>query len=129
MELQLSPVTPALLQPSLAGEAAGLGVSEPGPEHPRGAGGGVPALEGCRALLGAAGTSRVPWSQGRAGTPRLLDNRPPFPKPPGTAQPRDATRAEPGDPRGAKSLLAFVCGSSGCPVGPPSPRAGSALAG
>lgn len=80
-------------------------------------------LEGCRALLGAAGRSRVPWSQGCAGTPRLFDNRPPFPNPPGTAW------AEPGDPHGAKSLLASSAGAQGARWDPPSPLSGSALAG
>lgn len=126
LELQLSPVTPALLQPSLAGKGAGLGVSGLGLEHPHGAGGGVLCLEGCRALLGAAGRSRVPWSQGCAGTPRPPDNRPPFPNPPGTARPRDATGAEPGDPQRAKSLLAPSAGARGARWDPPAalPRRG-----
>lgn len=111
LEPQLSPVTPVLLQPSLAGSSLrqekelGWGVRTGAPTWGRR---WVLGLEGCRALLGAAGRSRVPWSQGCAGTPRLSDNRPPFPNPPGTAQPRDATWAEPGDPHRAKSLLLLL---------------------
>lgn len=139
-----SPVTPALLQPSFAG-------SSPRQEKEPGSGCqdrdrsshveqevGVLGSEGCWvrraagrswARLPAAG---CPGARAVPGTPRLLDNRPPFPKPPGTARP---SHAEPGDPRRAKSLLARSAGAQGGPAGSPSqpeaalPRQGEGRAG
>lgn len=74
----------------------------------------------CWARLGEAG---CPGARAVPAHPGSLDNRPPFPNPPGTAQPRDATSAEPGDPNRAKSLLLRLR-----ELRDPQPRAESALA-
>lgn len=55
-------------------------------------------------LLGAAAQAGCPGARAVPAHPGSLHYRPPIPNPPGTAQPRDATSAEPGDPHGAKSL-------------------------
>lgn len=78
----------------------------------------MPALEGCRALLGAAGGAGCPGARVSRHT-RLLDNRP--------SQPRRA-RLSPATPHGPspgihteQSPSCSVCGSSGSPVRPPAP--------